>query len=191
MGTNERPEGIRHPRTTAGDVAANLAFRDTISLSFSRYGCFVQAGHIAAPAAPWCSRASPAVGPNALARARVTLGVTRCLCKQALNSSPLGSSKRNLRSTKKAKTKILSAAIATQKYRGSPRSDSQGEMFSPNQRNFPSPDTAASMRGSPLQKCPLEKQKTRRNKQKAFFCLFLQAQATSQCEEREHGVKLT
>lgn len=136
MGTNERPEGIRHPRTTAGDVAANLAFRDTISLSFSRYGCFVQASHIAAPAAPWCSRASPAVGPNALARARVTLGVTRCLCKQALNSSPLGSSKRNLQSTKKAKTKILSAAIATQKYRGSPRSDSQGEMFSPNEGNF-------------------------------------------------------
>lgn len=85
----------------------------------------------------WAHPSSPAPRRSEPSRAGTTLDVTtldvtRSLCKQHLDS-PAGSSSRNLQSTEKAKMKILSAAMATQKYRGSRCSESKEEIFSPNQ----------------------------------------------------------
>lgn len=63
----------------------------------------------------WWHPSSPALQGSEWSRAGTTLDVTRSLCKQHLDS-PSGSSSRNLQSTEKANMKILSAAMATQKY---------------------------------------------------------------------------
>lgn len=133
----------------------------------------------------WSHPSSPAPQHSQQSWAGTTLDVTRSLCKLHLDS-PAGSSSRNLQSTEKAKMKILSAAMATQKYWGSHCSESKEEIFSPNQGKV-LPLTQPSTNSLHF-KISIAK-KPKRNKRNPLFCLFLQDQTTSPFEEREHGVK--
>lgn len=134
----------------------------------------------------WSRPSSPAPQGSERSRAGTTLDVTRSLCKRHLDS-PAGSSSRNLQSTEKAKVKILSAAMATQKYWGSRCSESKEEVFSPNQGKV-LPLTLKRLHSSLHFKISIAK-KPKRNKRNPRFCLFLQDHTMSPFEEREHGVK--
>lgn len=176
FGASLKASGILPVQAAAGRCYCRLCSRE--ELSSPQVFCWT--GHIPAH----LHHSEPSRAGTALDV--TTLDVTRSLCKQHLDS-PTGSSSRNLQSTEKAKMKILSAAMATQKYWGSRCSESKEEIFSPNQGKV-LPLTLRRLHSSLHFKISIAK-KPKRNKWNPRFCLFLQDQTTSPFEGREHGVK--